>query len=570
MASKINIYHMDYSKCTNCHKCMRMCGVKAIKVVGGRVQIMNKYCIGCGQCMEICPQNTRTHRSDIDAVKEMIRNGEQVYLSVDPSYPGIFDYDDPRKLVGALFSLGFTQVRETAEGAEYVTTQYADLLQEGSMENIITTSCPSVVDLIEKHYPEVLDCMAPVVSPVAAHAKLIKKVKGAHVKVVYAGPCLSRSVEKLHFSEDIDGVIDFREIEQWFAEKGITIADSTPRDFDNPDPMIDRLYAVDSGILRCIEAKKINDGYQKISVSGIKNCREFLHSMKKGYVHKTFAELNVCPGGCVNGPCIDKNRGFRFRATLDLERSVQKKNPPIRHEMTKEELTTAFAAHPLYDINPTEDEISAMLEIIGNIAHTTNLDCGACGYETCREKAIAMYRDNAERTMCLMYSYEKARSMSNLVLQNTPNIIIVIDAQLHILEFNQKAEEVFKTSKNRALDCYLFDFMDSKDFEEALLHKQSSVRVRKVWKDLNMTVLQTIIYIAETGCLMTIIEDVTQEEAEKEKMMNKRLHTIEVAQNVIDKQMMTAQQIAGLLGETTAETKAILYKMRDDLLEDDV
>lgn len=546
---------------------MRTCSVKAIKLVGGKIQIMNNYCIGCGYCMEICPQHCKTYRSDIDKVKDMVKRGENVFLSLDPSYPGIFDYNAPGQLVSAIYQLGFYQVRETAEGAEYVTSEYYRLLQEGKMDNIITTSCSSVVTLIEKHYPSLIPFMAPVVSPMIAHAKLIKKVKGNDVKVVYAGPCLSRSVEELDFEGAVDGVISFAELEEWMLEKSIFIKSCEERPFDNPDPMINQLYPVCGGIIRCVEAKGGTDKYQKLAVSGVHNCRELLHSMKKGFVHHTFVELDVCSGGCMDGPLIDKSRGFRFKATLDVERSARKENPPIRHAIPGTELETHFESHQISEPLPNKEELQELMKIIGNIANTPNLDCGACGYDTCEEKAIAMYRGKAEKTMCLMYSYEMARSMSNLVLSSTPNIIMVIDSRLHVLEFNRRAEEIFKTSKNEALSLYLFDFIDSSDFEEVLRTHKDVMRAKKVWKNYDMTVLETIIYIEETGCVLTIIEDVTEDEKEREKMIEHRIGTVEIAQSVIDKQMRTAQEIAGLLGETTAETKAILTQLKGYLLD---
>ena len=271
------------ASCKHCYKCVRSCSVKAIRVIHAQAQIMNEYCVLCGHCLEICPQNAKTFASDMEAVKNYLKRGETVIASIAPSYLGILEYDHPGQVVGALKKLGFAQVRETAEGAAYVTAAYTGLLQEGKMDNMITTCCPSVNDLIEKYYPSLVTMMAPVVSPMVAHGMLIRRLYGDRVRVVFIGPCIAKKEEAefdVRTRGYVDAVINFDELEQWLGEENIDIRQCAVEKMDNPDPKINRLYPVQNGVISSVLAnyeKKegvLGDGpggYRRIFVDGIQS-----------------------------------------------------------------------------------------------------------------------------------------------------------------------------------------------------------------------------------------------------------------------------------------------------------
>ena len=218
---------------------------------------------------------------------------------------------------------------------------------------------------------------------------------------------------------------------------------------------------------------------------------------------------------------------------------------------------------------PTEAQIQAVLKATGKYNKDQELNCGACGYPTCRDKAIAVCQGKAEIQMCLPYTYEQAKSMSNLVMDTTPNLIMIIRNDLAIEEFNRKAEEVFKISRKEAIGRYIFEFLDGEDFETVLLTHESIHRKKVELTAWNMTALVTIVYIESRDALLTIIQDITAEEQEAEKQFQLKMQTLEVAQEVIDKQMMVAQEIAGLLGETTAETKSTLNQLKRSILSEE-
>ena len=583
----MNIIDFKNASCKHCYKCVRTCSVKAIRVKNAQAQIMTDYCVLCGHCLEVCPQNAKTFASDLEMVKAFLREGKTVALSIAPSYLGIFDYERPGQIICALKKLGFTYVRETAEGAALVTDAYQKLMDEGQMENIITTCCPSVNDLVEKYYPELIGDMAPVVSPMIAHGMLMKKLYGDSVKTVFAGPCVAKKEEAREDERTegfIDAVITFAELEDWFAEAGIDVFSCEEMPVDNPDPKINRLYPGRKGVLTSVETragKALNghldggsapqtadsrsDGaaYRMFDIDGMENCRELFEEMKAGRLKGCFIEANMCEGGCIKGPAVNKLNISRFESTIEIEKQVQHRPAEISDAAAGLNLHKTFYSRQLRDDLPTEEQIRKILKATGKNNKDEELNCGACGYPSCREKAIAVFQGKAENDMCLPYAYETANSMSNVVMETTPNMILIVDEQLKIMEMNRKAEEVFGVDRETAIKTmYVFEMLDASDFESVLNRHTPIYRKKLYLEAYKMTVLETIVYVANLDAALAIFQDVTADERELQKQMETKVEVVGIAQEVIEKQMMVAQEIAGLLGETTAETKAILTKLR--------
>lgn len=562
----MNIIDFKNASCKHCYKCVRTCSVKAIRVKNAQAQIMTDYCVLCGHCLEVCPQNAKTFASDLEMVKAYLAAGKKVALSIAPSYLGIFDYDRPGQVICALKKLGFTYVRETAEGAALVTDAYQKLMDEGQMENIITTCCPSVNDLVEKYYPELIGDMAPVVSPMVAHGMLMKKLYGDDVKLVFAGPCVAKKEEAREDERTegyIDAVITFAELEDWFKEAGIDVFDCEEMPVDNPDPKINRLYPVRKGVMTSVDTGHGTGGYTMFDIDGMENCRELFEEMKEGRLKHCFVEANMCEGGCIKGPAINKLKISRFESTIEIEKQVQHQPASLLEEAVTLDLHKVFYSRMLRDDLPTEEQIRRILKATGKNNKDEELNCGACGYPSCREKAIAVFQGKAEQEMCLPYAYETANSMSNVVMETTPNMILIVDDQLKIMEMNKKAEEVFGVDRETAIKTmYVFELLDASDFE-SVLNRHTPIYRKKIYLEAyQMTVLETIVYVASLDAALAIFQDVTADEKEMQKQMETKMEVVDIAQEVIEKQMMVAQEIAGLLGETTAETKAILTKLR--------
>jgi iron only hydrogenase large subunit-like protein/uncharacterized Fe-S cluster-containing protein len=570
----MNVISFKEAKCKNCYKCVRTCEVKAITVTDSQAQIMDDKCILCGLCLEACPQNAKTFNSDLNKVKGYLRDNIPTIISIAPSYLGVLKYKTPGQVITALLKLGFWKVFETADGAAFVTKEYEKLLAAGTMDNIITTCCPSVNDLIEFYYPTLTKYMAPVVSPMIAHGKILRKKYGKDVKIVFLGPCIAKKREAEGDPRTlgyIDAVLNFIELEQWLKEEQINISDLEDTPPENPDPMVNRLYPVSSGIISSVVASAVPSKYRKFYVHGIKNCMELLDSMEKGEISGSFIEANICTGGCIKGSALNKEGLSRFKVKLDMEETIPKL--PVDNKKFFERgrdisFFKPFTDHSHNDPMPTEEEITQILQKIGKLKPEDELNCGACGYSSCREKAIAVHQGKAELTMCIPYMHEKAQSMANIVLETTPNIIILVDSDMKIIEFSGTAESYFHMTRAKAVEKYLYELIDHTDFEKVLTTHEPITGKKLEYPELGITTLQTIVYVSEQNAVLGILQDITKEEEQKQQTFKVKMDTIEMAQKVINKQMLVAQQIAGLLGETTAETKVTLTKLRDTILND--
>ena len=566
----MSVIGLKKANCKNCYKCLKVCPVKSIRVVNEQAQIIDDDCLLCGTCLANCPQNAKTLTSSLDQVKEMLASGEKVAVSLAPSFLGSFSLEKPGQMAAALKKLGFCAVSETAQGAAYVTAQYHDLMVENKMKNIITTCCPSINRLIELYHPEVVEYMAPVVSPMIASARLIKQALGKGVKVVCVGPCIAKIDEAadIRHDTDVDAVLTFEDIEQWFREEGIVPGQCEDASFLNASSKILRMYPVTSGILESLKARGDCNNYRMITVDGIQECIALFSSMAKGELDHCFVEVNACKGGCVNGPAKTKGEETRFRAALDVENYAREDAgdyPAVDEEIP---MGKRFFDRSRHEKLPDEDTIRSILAKIGKESPEQELNCGACGYNSCREKAIAVYLNKAELTMCVPYMKERAESLSNYVLSETPNITIMVDDEMNIIEFNKAAEECFKISRREALEKGLFELIDSSDFQFVLETKQPITNKKVHYKEYGITTEQSIIYIDKQNIVMGIFKDITKEEREQENLYDLRVETMEMAQKVIDKQMVAAQQIASLLGETTAETKVTLTKLKNMIVFD--
>lgn len=563
------------AKCKNCYKCIRTCAVKAIEMKNEHAQIIEDQCILCGRCLEVCPQNAKTFHSDIDMVKQFLREGERVVASLAPSYMVGMRHQHPGQIVGALKKLGFMQVRETSEGAAYVTEEYRHLIAEGRMHNIISSCCPSVNELIELYYPKQIDALAPVVSPMIAHGRLLRAELGQNIKVVFVGPCIAKKREAevdRRTSGAVDAVIDFTELEEWLEQEQIDVFQCEPGMMDNRNPRINRLYPVNGGIVAAVEAGGVEQSYRKVVVHGLEDCVDFLKSMEKGEINGCFVEMSICHGSCIEGPAIvrDRKNTSRFKKKLTIEESVQ-----VDQALPKDFIAPdgvifyrSFQDRSIKENLPTETEIRQILRKIGKMEEKDELNCGSCGYSSCREKAIAVYQGKAELSMCLPYMHAQAQSMARLVLEKGPNLIVMVDHHLQIQELSKAAQQCFGKTNDEVKNLHLRMLIDTADFQQVQQTHENIYNKKVYYPKYERYLLQDIVYLEEQDGVLGIFQDITDIELKKKQDNAVRLETVEMAQNVINKQMTVAQQIAELMGETTAETKVTLTKLRKMVLAD--
>ena len=570
----IEIIDFKATKCKHCYKCVRYCEVKAIQVKDERAVIMPDKCILCGHCLKICPQSAKTLKSDLDLVKGFIARGDRVVVSIAPAYMGLLKYKTIGQVRSALIRLGFEDVRETSEGAAFVTAEYARLLEEHAMENIITTCCPSVNDLVEIYYPDLVPYLAPVVSPMIAHGKLLKEELGRDVRVVFLGPCIAKKKESLDMRHQgfIDAVLNFNDINRWLDEEDIVIEDCEDMPFTRFDPKVNRLYPVTNGVVSSVLATEPEkDGYRKFYVHGVSNCIDLCKSMARGEIKGCFIEMNMCSGGCIKGPTVNDESISRFKVKLDMEEAIAREpasGKAMEPVWEKVSFRKRFVDRSPKDPMPTEEQIREILRMTNKTRPEDELNCGACGYPTCRDKAIAVFQHKAEVSMCIPFMHEKAESMANLVMETSPNIVLIVGEDMRILEYSDVGEKYFGKTRSEALQMYLYEFIDPADFQWVFETHQNIHGKRVNYPEYHLSTLQNIVYIEKENAVLATFIDITKEEEQAREDYEKNLETIDLAQKVIHKQMMVAQEIAGLLGETTAETKTTLTKLCQSLLDD--
>lgn len=560
----MSIIELREGNCQNCYKCIRGCHVKAISFKDGRTKVIDSECVLCGECILNCPQNAKFVPTDIDKVKNLLKDSKPVYVTLAPSWQGWYNTKDFSKISSAFKKLGFAGVEETAIGAAETSRVYSGLLKNGNMKNIIVTACSSVVMMIEKHYPELIDMLAPVSSPMMAHARLMRQMYG-DIHVVFVGPCLSKKYEAADPTAGglVDAALTFYALDDWLEENGIKIDDSTDSDENAVGVVkpIARAYPKPTGILSTITDNNFYS-YTPVSVDGIERCMDLFETIRDEKPTGLFIEANMCSGGCLGGPAmrVGKKRLLISQTKLSEEKQPQDNNPA--------KTANVVFPHPRVFANlhetlpkPTEEQIRAILAKTGKTLPEHELNCGSCGYPSCREKAIAVFQGKADINMCLPFFRERSENISNTILEHSPNAIIAFDDDFCVQALNPAAEKLFSTTSAEAHGFPLPAFFGDTSFDEA---KESGKVVAKELHidDIDKTVDQMVVYIKEHHTYLAFLKDISEEIAHRKQMEELRDSTINVAQKVIEKQMIAAQEIASLLGETTAETKVALTNLK--------
>lgn len=549
------------SNCKNCYKCIRYCPVKSIKFSGNQARIIGNECILCGHCFVVCPQNAKEIVDDTEKVKVLIQSGDPVYVSLAPSFIANYDGIGIKAMTEALKKLGFYAVEETAIGATIVKTEYENMMREKSRDVIISSCCHTVNLLIQKYFPRELMYLADVLSPMQAHAMDIKK-RNPNAKVVFIGPCLSKKDEAQAYDGYVDVVMTFEELTKWFNQEGITIEKAT----DKNEESRARFFPTTGGILKTMADNVA--GYEYLAIDGVENCIAVLKELEEGRIHNCFIEMSACFGSCVGGPVMEKFHRSPVKDYLAVANYAGKKDFPItKHDNI--ELRKSFSVIDRRAAIPSEEEIAAIMRQMGKYKPSDELNCGSCGYNSCREKAIAVYQGKAEVSMCLPYLKDKAESFSDNIVNNTPNGLIVLNEDLEVQQINKAARKIMNiNSASDVLGDQIVRILDPKDFME-VLKTGKAVRDRRTYlAEYNKHVEETIIFDKEYRILICILRDVTDVEIVRTKKENIETQTVEIADKVIDKQMRVVQEIASLLGETVAETKTALYKLKESISDE--
>ena len=546
------------SNCKNCYKCIRNCPVKAIRFSGGQAHIIDNECIQCGHCFVVCPQDAKEIVSSVEAVKVLIASGAPVYVSIAPSFVANYDGVGIEAVEEALMKLGFAGVEETAVGATIVKREYERLLQEEGRDVLISSCCPSVNLLIRKHFPSVVPFLADVVSPMTAHCQDMKR-RHEGCKTVFIGPCLAKKGEADEYEDGADEVLTFEELSDWMRQEGIQF--EKKKTF--ADTGLARLFPTTGGVLKTMACDR--EGYAYLAIDGVDNCMAALQDIAEGKIHRCFIEMSACVGSCINGPVMEKYHaspvhgyarvvGYAGKQDFDVEQPA----PAVLRQRMEVDTTPV----PM----PSELEIADILRQMGKTQPEHQLNCGSCGYNSCREKAIAVFQGKAEISMCLPYLQGKAEDFLDTIINNTSMGILVLSENLEVQRINRAAQQMMNIRhQGDVLGEPVVRIMDPKDFMQVKLTCRS-IRDKRIYlAEYDRYVEETITYDAQYRLFILMLRDVSREEEEREKKELIRARTVETADRVVDRQMRVIQEIASLLGETAAETKIALAKLKESI-----
>ncbi len=561
------IIYTNTARCRDCYRCLRVCPVNAIKVKDGQASVDGEKCIQCGTCIRECPQKAKTYRNDIEKVKSLIRDNAEVAVSIAPTFISLYNEWEVKRIPSLFRRLGFSYVSFTSYGAYYVAEKTKELLHQ-SYDSLFASACPAFINYIEKYKNDKIKNLANVVSPMIAHSKILHEKLGKQTKVVFVGPCIAKKgeAERKEYYGDIDAVITFDELFEWIEKEGInlnaleeSLPDDLPKGFSGYFPL-------PGGLLKTASLSTDLFSENLISVSGIE---EIIEIIDEKYIDSGdyFIEPLICKSGCINGPGLKCGLSLNERKKNLYKNSMFLSERGENEEIISLDFKTSFSNNlQIPEITFSEAEINSGLEETGKGRIEDQLNCGACGYKSCREKVIANLQGMAEVEMCLPYMRKKAEQRTDKIIESTPNGIIIINDKLEIIHVNPAFKRMFMCN-NAVIGKSVSYLIDPEPF----------IQLRKSLEDKSETVTryenynldcQTILYkMPDVNQYVGIFIDITKHLADNEKLDEMKKQTIMQAQQLIEHQVEMAQRIAKFLGESTAKSEELvenILKLSED------
>lgn len=559
--------------CKKCYACIRVCPVNAIKIKDGQASIIEERCIVCDECYRACPQKHKLSKSQVPIVKHFIKNKEKVVASIAPSFASVF-WKYSHKIPSVLRYLGFSYVEESLVAAQPIIDEYFKYINKNDDKNYITTLCPSIINLVEKHYPQLIDNLIPVISVVSCHGRIIKEKYGHDAKVVFIGPCLGEKYEAI-YEEGIDVVITLEELKRWINQENISFDNFEETPFDaisNYNKVFPFISENTNYFYDCSKNKEV------VSVDGQEDCIKTLKAMINNRMSNVVFDMNFCKNGCLQGSGIEDDdiSPYEKRENIEIyskqykEIYGNKKDNSYDNIIKNINLERKFKSKHVPLKEPSEKELKEILKSMGKFARMDEINCKACGYESCRDKARAVYNGYADISMCLPYMRQKAENKANVIISTTPNLIGIVDKDLCVEEFNLTAQNFFQISNEEAKGIPIIMYLDEDKFQNVRKDRKNLIKDKIELPDYNGVLVQNIIWLEEDQIYIWIADDITEEINKERNLQKMKINSINMAQEVIKKQMMVAHEIASLLGETTAETKVTLTKLKTLIEEDGI
>lgn len=557
----MNIIFTKRADCRDCHRCVRTCPTKAIGVEKGQARVIVELCIMCGLCVRSCPQQAKVVVDNTDTVREWLLLKERVYVSLAPSFAAAFDGIKPRQIITALYKAGFYKVEETAIGARIVAEQYKQYMLDESRPITISSCCPVAVKIVEKHFPQLIPLLSPTVSPMIAHARLIRAQQRDNVRIVFIGPCFGKITEALELF-GVDAVLTFQQLSRLLTMQRVDIGQVSEEECPSLSKMNTRMFAVSQGVLKSFLSAQQMYTQDVISAEGVEQCFGLFDAISRGEIQPRFVEVMACVGGCIGGPGFDGKICTVARRSNIVKYSRSCSDLAVMDPLPDDlKLQRNYKERTVSKDMPTEQQIKDILAQTRKLTIADEKNCGGCGYNTCREKAIAVFQGIAEVEMCLPYMRMRAESVSNIIVNYSVSGMIVVDENMIIREFNPAAERMFKTSCEQIRGFPLSLVIDDTEYYEAVQTNKNLCPSCVEYPELDLITDQKIIPVKQHGIVIGIISDVTEREKRAKELKKVKEQAIQKATEIVNKQMLVAQEIAGLLGETTAETKVALLEL---------
>lgn len=565
----MQLINFTEANCKNCYKCVRACPVKAIRFQDHQAIIDEERCIACGECFLACPQNARDVQSDLDVVMDARNAGKKMVALIAPSFTGFFE--NPGGFVEGLRRFGFQQVAEVSLGAQKVTEKYREFVSEKEPKYAISSCCPTVNLLIRRYYKGVAKYLLPTVSPMMATAKALKN-KEPDSFTVFISPCLSKKCEPFMFGQEgyVDAVLTMDEMVSLFHKEHLqveTLPYSPPDYYGSTNA---RSYPVKGAIGEGFHETLSSHGYDILHVEGILQVREVLDDLEKGILDKSFLELNACHESCISGPCVPKKSWSTYKRKQLIKKHAKEGWEKETEVLTFEgcDLQYSYKENLFQKKSFSEEEILKTLARMGKTKKKDELDCSACGYDSCREKAAAVLEGMSDVEMCMPFMRTRAEHMNDIIFYNSPNIIFILDEDLCICQMNPSAEKTFEEKSEHLRYMPISVLLPDEGIRRVMDTGKHALNKRISYREHNLVVMQSVIHLPKDNQLLIIMSDITEEEKRRKELNLMKEQTVEITGKVIEKQMRVAHEIASLLGETTAETKIALNRLKELVMED--
>ncbi len=555
------IVFTNKARCRDCYRCLRACPVKAIRVVDGQAFVDPDRCIACGTCIRECPQGAKSFRNDVERAVQLLAEGAPVAASVAPSFVAYFPVGRRERLPEALRRLGFARVSETAVGAYAVARATADIAARNGSASHICSACPAAVRYIEQYEPDLASRLVPVVSPMMAHARRLKAELGPGARVVFIGPCVAKKAEaeREELAGTVDCVLTFPELMEWLARAEVDLDACDPGPFDDAPAGDARYFPVPGGLARTGRLTTDLLATDCLAVSGIEDIREALENLREGGA--AVVEPLFCPQGCVNGPGMTARSSiYRRRGeVIDYAATHEGRAPDPRLDAL--DLWAEYGAADPSEPEFSEEEIQAVLERTGKVNPEDQLNCGACGYDSCREKAVAVLRGMAVPDMCLPRMRRLAEQRSDRILETSPNGVVVLDEHLRVLHMNGAFRRMFQCTDG-VLGKRISYLMDPEPFERLARDGDGPLEFTARHEKYSLVCHQVVYALPEVEQYVGIFVNITNSLSTQEKLKRLRSETLRKAEELMEHQVQAAQEMARFLGESTARSEELLRNIQ--------